>query len=267
MRVFFKIVLSILIIVILLGTVFYMVDTTKVHNGSDPVFAFAHKIVDGVEFSAKVDTGLGYKIIRLDAGKDEEIIKIGTLFMKENFDEMLPEPEKEIILDVSGESGETIAKKTTFGEAYKDIVILEGEEETVDAKLINSKLGYSMTYYYDLFDYTGFEDHDLYTWNLTSGDAKATMTIYDITDEEAYKESLEKITEKDLFEEISGESVNENEKLYFRAFKEDEIDKVNYISIIDLGELRLMVDQYYVQEAAEGIGVYMTKMKNSIKIF
>lgn len=265
MKVFFKIIFSIIIVLLILGTAFYMIDTTRVHSSEEPIFTFVHKIYDGKNFSAKVDSGLGYKIIRFEQIGNEEKIKVGTIFMKEDFDEFLT-PEKDI-LDISGESGEIIAKKTTFGEAYEDIVLLEGEEETVDAKLLNSKLGYSMTYYYDLFDYVGFEDYDLYTWNLTSGEEKATLTIYDISDEEAYEDALKNITTKDLFEEISGDSVYENEKLYYRAFEEDRINKVNYISIVEFEDLKLMIDKFYLQEASEGIGIYMSNMANSIKIY
>lgn len=265
MKVFLKIIFSIIIILLILGTVFYMVDTTRVHNSEEPIFTFVHTIFDGIDYSAKVDSGLGYKIIRFKQNEHNEIIKVGTIFMKENFDAFLV-PKKDI-LDISGESGEVIAKKTTFGEAYEDIVLLEGEEETVDAKLLNSKLGYSMTYYYDLFDYVGFEDYDLYTWNLTSGDEQATLTIYDISEEEAYEDALKNITTKNLFEEVSGDYIRENEKLYYRAFEEDGVNKVNYISIVDFDGLKLMIDKFYLQEAQEGIGVYMSNMANSIKIY
>ena len=140
--------------------------------------------------------------------------------------------------------------------------MLEGMEEEVNLKIINSKLGYSMNYYYDLFDYAGFEDHDVYTWFLSSGDDKSTLTIYDISNEEVYKEAIEKIEDDDLFTEISGDK--ENVKLYYRAFEKDKINLVNYIYLMNVDNLKLMVDLYYKQEAEEGIGVYMHNMSNSI---
>lgn len=262
MKKFLKIFFFIVSILIVLGIIFYMVDTIRVQSGEEPFFTFNHKIVDGLDYSAKVDSGLGYKIIRFDILGHDEIIKIGTIFMKEN----PPEFEKNLIEsgnDVSGESGENV-KVTTFGEKYKDTIILEGFEEEIDSKMINSKLGYSMTYYYDLFNYTGFEDHDLYLWHLSSGDDKATMTIYDISNEEAYKEALENIDKENLFEELSGDYNSEIEKIYYRAFDKDDAKMSNYIYLINLNDLKLMVDLYYRQEAEEGIGVYMQKMLKTI---
>lgn len=160
-------------------------------------------------------------------------------------------------------SGEDV-KVTTFGEKYKDIIMLEGMEEEVDAKLINSKLGYSMTYYYDLFEYTGFEDHDVYTWYLSSGDDKSIFTVYDVSNDDAYKEALDKIDDDDLFIEISGEQEITNSKLYYRTFEQDDVSMVNYIYLMDIDDLKLMVDLYYRQEAEEGIGVYMKKMVKTI---
>lgn len=268
MKKILKIFFSIILILALLGIIFYMIDTVKVQSGEEPRFSFSHKIIDGLDYSARVDYGLGYKIIRFDIMGHEEIIKIGTIFM----DETPPEIELNMELSgnsgdaVSGESGDAIenVKVTTFGEKYKNVIMLEGNEEEVDAKEIKSKLGYSMTYYYDLFEYSGFEDHDLYLWHLSSGDNKSTLTIYDISNEEAYKEALDKIEEEKIFEEISGDYSSNVKKLYYRAFEQDQIKMVNYIHLIDLENLKLMVDLYYKQEAEEGIGVYMHEMTKTI---
>lgn len=268
MKKFLKIFLYIVLFVLVLGIVFYMIDSMRVQSGENPIFTFHHKIVDGLDYSAKIDSGLGYKIIRYDILGQEEIVKIGTIFMDET------PPTIELDLDLSNISGDTVSvesgedienvKVTTFGEKYKDTVMLEGFEEEVDAKTINSKLGYSMMYYYDLFEYTGFEDHDLYLWHLSSGDDKSTLTIYDVSNEAAYKEALDKIEEEKLFEQLSGDYAPEVKKLYYRAFEQEEVQMVNYIYLIDLNNLKLMVDLYYRQEAEEGIGVYMHKMAGTI---
>ena len=201
---------------------------------------------------------------------EPEVIKVGTLFMSENspFDNN----DEEITLDEvtvveSGEginSGDEVTKMTTFGEKYKDTIFLEGMEEEVYVEKINSKIGYSMEYFYELFDYVGYEDHDKYVWNLASGDIGSTMTVYDITNEDAYKEAMENIEKKDLFEEISGEESTSIQKLYYRTFSENEIKKVNYIYIMWLDDLKLMVDLYLPLEAEEGVGSYMRKMVATI---
>lgn len=266
MKKFLKLFLAIVLIFITLGIVFYLVDTTRVNNGEEPIFTFFHKIVDGVDYSKNIDIGLGYKIIRYDI-EEEEIVKSGSIFM----DEMLPDVEigiDSVVNDsfVSGESGEEEKVKiTTFGESYKDVVFIEGLEEQISVKEINSKLGYTMSYYYDLFEYTGFEDYDSYLWHLSSGEDKAIMTVYDISNEELYEESLEKIKKDDLFDEISGEANSIIKNVYYRAFEDDSIPKVNYIYLIELENLKFMVDLYYNQEASEGIGVYMNRMAKSIK--
>ena len=82
MKNFLKIFLGLVILVVILGTIFYMVDTTRVHNECEPIFTFAHKIIDGIDFSAKVDTGLGYKIIRIETLDKQKTIKVGTIFRK-----------------------------------------------------------------------------------------------------------------------------------------------------------------------------------------
>ena len=56
MKNFLKIFLGLVILVVILGTIFYMVDTTRVHNECEPIFTFAHKIIDGIDFSAKLAT-------------------------------------------------------------------------------------------------------------------------------------------------------------------------------------------------------------------
>lgn len=258
-----KIFFSILLIVILLGIIFYMIDTVKVQNGEEPIFVFEHKMVDGVDYSAKVDIGLGYKIIRFNMF-DEEIIKIGTIYMDET-PPYVERKEEHINENLSGESGENIIKVTTFGEKYKDSLYIEGMEEEVFAEDINSKLGYTMKYYYELFEYSGFETYDRYTWRNASGDLKSSLTIYDISDEERYKESTEKITKDDLYKEISGDSLTRFNKSYIKEFKENEVEKVKYIYILEINDLKLMLDINYPKEAAEGVGVYITEMINLIK--
>ena len=269
MKKILKIFFSILLVLILLGLTFFMIDTVRVQSGENPIFTFIHKIADGIDYTAKIDIGLGYKIIRYNIIGQDENIKIGTIFMAETSPETIsgievPSASGEII---SGESGEMIedVKITTFGEKYQDIIMLEGFEEEISAKDINSKVGYSMKYYYDLFEYTGFEDHDSYLWYLSSGDDKATLTIYDISNEDAYKDMLDKIEDEKIFEELSGDYSFNAKKLYYRGFETDGINWVNYIYLIDLNELKLMVDLYYKQEAEEGIGVYMRKMIETIR--
>lgn len=245
-----------------------MVDVVRVYNEEEPLFIIEHKIIDGIDYSAKVDIGLGYKIIRFVFHDEPEFIKVGTIFMEENmsnFRDMFikeeeNQPNEEI---VSGESGDEVIKITTFGENFEDTIYIEGIEESVFVKEINSKLGYSMDYYYELFSYAGFENYDTYTWNLTSGDFKAVMTIQDVSDEEIYEDSLDKIGKDKKFEEISGDSAYE--KLYYKSFEENEIAKVNYIYYIYVNDLRFMIDLSYVQEAEEGIGIYMRKMITTIK--
>lgn len=262
MKKFLKILFSIILLIILLGLTFFMVDTLRVQSGENPIFTFGHKLVDGIDYSAKIDLGLGYKIIRYDIIGQDEIINIGSIFM----DETPPNYGKDMelsdnVLEVSGE----IVKITTFGEKYQDTILLEGIEEEVSAKDINSKVGYSMKYYYDLFEYAGFEDHDSYLWYLSSGDDKATLTIYDISNEEAYKEMLENIENEKIFELVSGESVQNSKKLYCRRFEQNEVKMINYIYIIEFGDYKLMVDLYLKEEADEGIGSYMRKMIETIK--
>ena len=236
-----------------------MVDTVRVHNENEPIFTFKHKIVDGINYSAKIDEGLGYKIIRFNVSGENEIIRTGTIYMDESLPEIEPSVHQNNI--VSGESGE-IHKIATFGEEYKDTIYIEGEQTEVSAKLINSKLGYTMTYYYDLFGYTGYEGYDYYLWKDSSGDDLSTMTIYDISNEEAYKQSLDKITEDNLYEEISGD---QRGKLYYRVSEVDGVNKINYIYIIEENNLKLMIDIFYSQEVEEGIGTYIRNMVNSIK--
>lgn len=264
MRKFLKIFFSILLFIILIVVVFCVVDYFRVYDGREPIFTFEQKLLCGENATAKVDVGFGYKIMRVDVEGQEEKIKLGTIFMDESLpiiDDNINEVDK--IENVSGESGENeIIKVTTFGEKYKDTVFIEGLEEVVDAKRINSKIGYSMNYYYELFDYTGFEDHDLYTWYLSSGDNKATMTIYNISDEEKYKDSLEEIEKDKTFEELSGDTTFGVSKSYYK-FTDD--DYANYIYILELENLKLKVDFYYKQEAAEGIGAYMSKMLSSVE--
>ena len=259
MKNFLKIILSIVLIILFLGTIFYMIDTARVNNESEPIFTFLKKVIDGIDYSAKVNIGLGYKIIRFNMSGENEIIRTGSIFM----DETPPIIEKNHNSNnvISGESGELI-KITTFGEMYKDKIMIEGEETEVAAKQINSKLEYSMTYFYDLFDYTGYTDYDYYEWHLSSGDDKSTMTIYDISNEDAYKDSLNKITKDNMYQELSGDTTR---KLYYRVSEEDGVNNVNYIYIIEENNVKLMVDLYYMQEAEEGIGTYMKKMTASIK--
>lgn len=270
-----KVFFAVLIVIIVIGVVFCIVDTLRVHGDEDPIFTFAHKIIDYADYSAKVDTGLGYKIIRFQSQTQPEVLKIGTIFMSEKSPYENEENKKIEEINVpnvsgesfsSGESGDTNNKVTTFGEKYKDTIWLEGMEEEINAQNINSKLGYSMEYYYELFDYIGYEGHDKYIWNQISGDTNTTMTVYDITDEKLYQDSLEKIGKEKNYEEISGEGNSNIQKAYYRTMKEDEIQKVNYIYIIWIDNLKIMVDLRLPLEAEEGIGQYMRKMVNTITI-
>lgn len=269
MKKILKIFFSILLVLILLGLTFFMIDTVRVQSGENPIFTFAHKIADGIDYSAKIDIGLGYKIIRYSMIGQDEVVKIGTIFMSETPLNIITGKKVTSVSGEmgSGESGEVIEdiKITTFGEKYEDTITLEGLEEKIGAKEINSKIGYSMTYYYDLFEYTGFEDHDSYLWYLSSGDDKATLTVYDVSNEDAYKDMLDKIEDEKIFEELSGDYSFNAKKLYYRGFETDGINWVNYIYLIDLNDSKLMVDLYYKQEAEEGIGVYMRKMVETIR--
>ena len=141
--------------------------------------------------------------------------------------------------------------------------MLEGMEEKVYAKRLNSKLGYSMTYYYDLFEYVGFENHDLYKWIYTSGDMQSTMTIYDVTDQKEYDKAIKKINKDKALEELSGDGTI-FEKAYSKMYTENEIHKIQYFYFINLENLKLMIDLSYPLEAAEGIGMYMNNMLVSI---
>lgn len=265
MKNFLKIFLGLVILVIILGTIFYMVDTTRVHNDCEPIFTFAHKIIDGIDFSAKVDTGLGYKIIRIETLDKQKTIKVGTIFMKEEMPNNIIESGDSILTsgDIASSGENELPKQTTFGESYEDFIMLEGMEEKVYAKRLNSKLGYSMTYYHDLFEYVGFEDHDLYKWTYTSGDMQSTMTIYDVTDQKVYDEAMKKINKDKALEELSGEGTI-FEKAYSKTFTENDIHKVQYYYFINLENLKLMLDLSYPVEAAEGIGIYMSNMIVSI---
>jgi len=260
MKKYLKLCFSLLLIFVVLGVIFCIVDDLRVHGDEEPIFAFSHKIIDGLNYSAKVDIGLGYKIIRFNSSNQPDVIKVGTIFMSET-SPYIDNTEETQVDEM--ESGETEVKITTFGEKYKDVIILEGMEEDVYAQNINSKLGYSMEYYYELFDYVGYEEHDKYVWNQLSGDNSSTMTIYNITEEKAYQDALKNIEEK-KFEEISGEGTDKIQKLYHRTLKENDIEKVNNVYIVWLEELKLMVDISIPLEAQEGIGVYMAKMVNSI---
>lgn len=271
MKKFLKIFFSIVFVVAVLGIIFCIIDSLKVRNDEEPIFTFSHKILDGDAYYTKVDVGLGYKIVRLYY-KNQSKIKIGSIFMSEKMQDiidennLLDESNRFILSGDSGESGETVVKMTTFGEKYKATVPIEGMEEEVNAQNINSKIGYSMEYYYELFDYVGYEDHDKYSWYGASGDIQSTLTIYNISNEEAYKESLENITKEGMLEEISGDSSEKVQKIYYRSFKENEINKVNYVYILWFDDLKLMVDWYMPQEAQEGIGAYMRRMTQSIHV-
>lgn len=264
------IVFAIILGLFVLGFVFFTVDNLRVHDEQEPIFTFSHKVVDGENYNAKIDIGLGYKIIRFNYKNLPEQIKTGTIFMSENISSYITEETEDLEANNIVKSGEinegseTEVKLTTFGEKYKTTIMLEGMEEEILAQNINSKLGYSMEYYFEDFEYTGYEDHDKYAWKLLSGDSAATMTIYDISDEDAYKEALENITKKELFEEISGDASPNIQKLYYRAFEENDIKKVNYIYIMWIDDLKLMVDLYMPQEAEEGVGMYMHRMTSTI---
>ena len=269
-----KVFFAILLMIIVIGVVFCIIDTLRVHGDEEPIFTFVHKIVDYDDCSAKVDVGLGYKIIRFTSSNQPEILKIGTIFMSEKspYDDINNENGSENVIisgesgevTYSGESGDVLAKVTTFGEKYKDMISLEGMEEEVYAQNINSKIGYSMVYYYELFDYVGYEGHDKYIWNQISGDTSTAIAIYDITEEKTYEEALSKISKESSFEEISDEETMQIQKLYHRTFKENEVQKVNYVYIIWLDDLKLMVDLQLPLEAEEGIGKYMNKMVRTI---
>ena len=270
-----KLIISVIILAIfVLGLVFFVVDNLRVHNEQNPLFTFYHKIVDGEDYNEKIDIGLGYKIIRFYYKNLPEQIKTGTIFMSEDMSYLIEENKQDepkinntVESGENKESGEVEIKLTTFGEEHADTIMIEGQEQEVYAQKINSKLGYSMEYYFEDFEYTGYEDHDKYDWRLLSGDTRATMTIYDISNEDAYKEALENITKKDLFEEISGDNIKNVQKIYYREFEENEIKKVNYIYIMWIGDLKLMVDLYMPQEVQEGVGHYMHQMVNTISKF
>ena len=265
MKNFLKIFIGLVIFAIILGTIFYMVDTARVHNDCEPIFTFVHKVIDGIDYSAQIDTGFGYKIIRTETSDKQKNIKVGTIFMKEEMPNNVIESGDNILN--SGDavsSGENeLPKQTTFGDSYEDFITLEGMEEKVYAKRLNSKLGYSMTYYYDLFEYVGFEDHDLYKWTYISGDLQPTMTIYDVSDQKVYDEAIKKINKDKALEEISGESMI-LEKAYSKTYTENDVHKVQYFYFINLENLKLMLDLSYPVEAGEGVGVYMSNMINSI---
>ena len=208
MKKFLKIIFSIIFILAILGIIFYMIDTIRINNERDPIFVFSHKIIDGIDYSAKIDYGLGYKIIKFEFSGDKEVIRTGSFFI----DESVPNVkiDSKISNYISGESGELI-KITTFGENYKDKILIEGEENEVDTKLINSKLGY-----------TGFDEFDFYVWNMTSsGEEKSTMTITNISSEDKYKEAIEKIQSDENYTEISGE---QGEIAYYKVTTTNEIN-------------------------------------------
>lgn len=262
-KLFFKFILTLILILSVLGVIFYMVDTTRVNNDFSPRYTFLHKIIDRVDGCAiQVDYGLGYKIVRIEVPNSSDIIRVGGLTMDENCDELLGHyvPTLE---DLANEmSGEKIAeeKKTTFGEAYQDTIMLEGEEEIVDVKEINSKLEYSMKYYFDLFEYTGYDDHDNYVWNLMpSGDTKAMMTIKEISGDSEYQNLLKKI-KSEKYEEVSGEQAH-----FVKNYMANKVPMKKYIYILQNETRKLKVEFQLVTEALEGIGVYMHKMLNSIK--
>ena len=75
---------------------------------------------------------------------------------------------------------------------------------------------------------------------------------------------MDNLDKENLFEELSGDYNSEIEKLYYRAFDKDDVKMSNYIYLMNLNDLKLMVDLYYRQEAEEGIGVYMQKMLKTI---
>lgn len=271
MKRYFKIFILIVFVALVLGIVFGIIDGLRVHNDEDPLFTFYHKVIDGIDYSAKVDAGLGYKIIRYSYQNQPEIVKIGSIFMSEKMSYVIEENNENLSeladnnIEESGENSGENVKITTFGEKYTENININGIDTEIYAQNIISKLGYSMDYYFELFDYTGFDDHDKYVWNQVSGDNKCSMTIYDVTDEKAHKELLENINKEGLFEEISGDGIQEVHKTYKRVFKEDEIEKVNFVYLIWLNDLNLMVDLYMPLEYEESVGIYMKKMAETIK--
>ena len=291
MKKFIKIFFSIILLIIVLSLAFCLIDTLRVRSDEEPIFTFKHKIIDGLDYSAKVDSGLGYKIIRFDYQNQAEELRIGGFWISEApkytseqsssdeadmVNEVSHETSGEISGELSGEpSGETLEsgdasgekeyKRATFGEKYLDKIYLEGQEEEVYAQPLNSKVGYSIDYYFELFEYFGFDDYDKFEWKASSGDTGSIMTVYNISDEEAYKESLENITKDGLFSEESGDESGKIQKIYNRNFKENDIEKVNRIYIMELDDLKLMVDLYLPIEAQEGVGVYMENMVSKIR--
>ena len=277
-----RVIIFALLFVVVLGIVFCIVDTLRVHNEEDPMFCFVHKLVDGADYSAEIDTGLGYKIIRYSIQEQPEKIKIGTIFLSEKMQDIIENenvekvndekeisevPTQPIVEEASGEqitSGEQEVKITTFDEKYLDTIWLEGMEEEVYSQKIHSKMGYTMEYFFELFEYAGFDDHDVYTWKDASGDVGSKMVVTNISEEKAYLETLEKISKETTFEEISGETEGPIEKYYHRTMKENDVDKVNEIYIMVLNELKLKVEVTMPLEAQEGVGAYINKMVRSI---
>ena len=273
MKKILKIFFSILIIIVVMGIVFCIIDSLRVHGDDEPIFARIEQLAEGENYSAKINIGLGYKIIRYSAVNGSEVIKIGSLFMKVESpfieeDSAQEGNSGEVVIIVesgeSGESGEKIVKITTFGEKYADTILLEGMEEETNVQDIHSKLGYTMKYYYELFDYTGYEEHDTYVWKELSGDLKSQLTVTDITEGEVYQKALENISKKDDYEEISGEQSERIQKVFYRQYNENDVNKVNKIYIIWFDNLKIMVDMIMPAEAQEGIGAYMEQMVHSI---
>ena len=135
MKKLLKIILSIVLLLIVLGIVFCIIDSLRVHADEEPIFAFVKSIADGEDYSAHINIGLGYKIIRYEIPNQPDQIKIGTIFMKvgkpnivENNTQESNSGEVVILVESgeSGESGEKIVKITTFGENYTDKIMLEG---------------------------------------------------------------------------------------------------------------------------------------------
>lgn len=122
MKVFFRLVIIIFMIVVLMGVGFFIVDNNRINQNQKPKFCF--EIGSFLDGGSKEYIGIGYKIIEFHRTGGYQETKIGTWFMKyEDYKEEYTKFEKEYQQKMEEQKLED--EKTNLGKGKLHAVIVK----------------------------------------------------------------------------------------------------------------------------------------------
>jgi hypothetical protein len=160
------------------------------------------------------------------------------------------------------------------GERFEDVIVLEGEEETVRYEHVkNEAIGFELDYEYDSLTRITEEDNDRFV--SVYDDAKKPDNYLEVTYSSEKADSTVKTVKADLskkYETVKEETckldgAGQCQRINATGGKgKTARDSLQTVTIIPAGDGCIVAAAHYTIESAEGFGVRFSKIVNTLSV-